>query len=388
MKRIVYLLRIIAGTVIVSSVIMLSGIRANAQEDFVTDTDELIESLYSESNADELIFSLPDSARDFLGRLYIDDFRPGSTDGMGADTVISAIAYVFRENLTEPLKVLVCIVGIIVLTALFDTLKTSDFSAGLNSTLTLTAAICTAAVLSPPMLSLIGSMFDTISACSDFMLIYVPVISVLIVTSGQAVSGAMFYGIMIYMSSGVLRIVSNVILPLMRCTVSLAVVTNVTDKVSLSGITEMLRKAIRLILTFCMSVFVAFLTMKSIISVSEDSLSNRAVKFAISNFVPLVGGALSDAYQTVVSCVSVLKSGVGVVAMIAIFAIFLPAVAKCLIWQFTLMVSTAVCDVFSNNRLSSLLTSLSSVVSTISAILLCTMVMYIISTAIIIIVGG
>ncbi len=390
MKRIVHLLKIFSSLIIACVLIAFSRVYAFGEEDYsyISDTDKLIENLYSESGADELIFALPDSARGFLDRLYISDFKPDSADNLSAENVISAIGYVFRESIFEPVKILVCIIGIIILTALFDTLKSSDMSAGLEQTLSFVSVLCMSAVLSPAVLSLIGNLTDTIKACSDFMMIYVPVISLLIISSGKPVSGSMFYSTMIYMCSMVLRVVSEIIVPFLRCISSVAVITNITDKVSLSGVNDMLRKAVRILLTFCMSVFTAFLTMRSVISVSQDSLSNRAIKFAISNFVPLVGGALSDAYQTVVSCTAVLRSGVGVIAIAAIFAVFLPAVAKCLVWQFTLMIGTAVCDVFSNGRLSSMLSSFSSVISVICSILLSMMVMYIISTAIILIVGG
>ncbi len=380
----------IFGLLITVCTLFLSyTICAHAEEGFLLeDTDKLIDSLYDESGADDLMFSLPENAKAFLDMLYIDDFKPGSADKFGINNVVSALAYVLRENLLEPLRILVCIIGIIILTALFDTLKTSDLSAGLEQTLSFVSVLCMSAVLSPQMLGLIEELTDTITVCSDFMMIYIPVISLLIISGGRMISGGMFYSTMIYMSGAVMRVVSEIVVPFLKCISSLAVITNVTDKPSLSGVTEMLRKAVRILLTFCMSVFTAFLTMKSVISVSQDTLSDRAVKFTVSNFVPLVGGALSDAYQTVVSCTGVLKSGVGVIAMIAIFAMFLPAVAKCLVWGLILLLSKAVSDIFGINKLSCLLSSVSSVISVICSILLSTMAVYIISTAIIIIVGG
>ncbi len=364
-------------------------ISAEAEENTDSfDEAQIIDRLYTEVGADELIFHVPEESRDFLGKIKFDDFKPGTTDSLSVESVFDGIVYILKENLVEPLRVMICVIGIILITAMFDALKSSSLNGSLSSTLSVVSSLCMVAVVAPSMLSLIDVLSETIVNSSNFMVVYVPVITVLIMTSGQPVSATMYYGVMIYVSNAILQIASKIIIPLLKCIISMSVVTSVSDKMSLDGIINLFKKSIRWILTFCMSLFVAFMTMKSIVSVSEDSLSNKAVKFAISNFVPLVGGALSDAYQTVVSCVSVLKSGVGVAAMIAVFAIFLPAVAKCVIWQFVLAVSVSVCDIFGINKASSLLGSLSAVISTICAILLCTMVIYIISTAIIIIVGG
>ena len=359
-------------------------------EDIVesSDTAEIIDRLYYEVGADKLIYNIPEEARDFLSEIKFENFKPDGTDKVTVESIFNGIAYILKENILEPFRILICVIGIILITAMFDTLKSSSLSGSLDNTLSVISALCMITVLAPSMLALIDTLSQTIVNASNFMIIYVPVITALIIMSGQPVGGSMYYGVMIYVSNAVLQIESKIIIPLLKCIVSMSIVTSVSTKVSLNGIINLFKKTIKWILTFCMSLFVAFMTMKSIVAVSEDSISNKAVKFAISNFVPLVGGALSDAYQTVISCVAVLKSGVGVAAMAAVFAIFLPAVAKCVIWQFVIAVSISVCDIFNINKTSSLLNSLAAAVSVICAILLCTMVIYIISTAIIIIVGG
>ena len=359
-------------------------------EDIVesSDTAEIIDRLYYEVGADKLIYNIPEEARDFLSEIKFENFKPDGTDKVTVESIFNGIAYILKENILEPFRILICVIGIILITAMFDTLKSSSLSGSLDNTLSVISALCMITVLAPSMLALIDTLSQTIVNASNFMIIYVPVITALIIMSGQPVVGSMYYGVMIYVSNAVLQIESKIIIPLLKCIVSMSIVTSVSTKVSLNGIINLFKKTIKWILTFCMSLFVAFMTMKSIVAVSEDSISNKAVKFAISNFVPLVGGALSDAYQTVISCVAVLKSGVGVAAMAAVFAIFLPAVAKCVIWQFVIAVSISVCDIFNINKTSSLLNSLAAAVSVICAILLCTMVIYIISTAIIIIVGG
>ena len=74
--------------------------------------------------------------------------------------------------------------------------------------------------------------------------------------------------------------------------------------------------------------------------------------------------------------------------MIAVAAIFLPAVLRCFIWQTVLLAGETVCGIFEDNKLSSLLSSLENAVASVCAIELCTMVMYIISTTVIILSGG
>lgn len=361
---------------------------ASALESDTDSTDEIIDRLYTETGADELMYKLPESARSFLTSMNIDDFTPGSTDRLDIRMFFGAVCKMIKSNLYEPMRILLCVIGIVLITAAFDTLKNGSSAASLDNVLSVISTLCIISVLAAPMLGLISELSQTIESSGDFMLVYVPVISVLIITGGQRISGGAFYAVMIYISNVILQIASNIVIPLLKCVLSLSIVASVSDKISLGGFISLFKKAVKWILCFCMSLFVAFITMKSIVSVSEDTISNKVAKFAINNFVPLVGGALSDAYQTVIGCVGVLKSGVGVAAMIAIFAIFLPALIKCAVWQCVVSISAAVCEVFSIKKTCTLLSSLSAVLSCISAILLSIMVIYIVSTAIIIIVGG
>ena len=350
-----------------------------------TDAADIIEELYRESGADELAGALPEDAVSLLEDMGFSGFGLGGVDTITPNGAAGALCKAVKDNLTEPLRALCCIIGIIILSASLEAVKCGGEA---DSALTLVTSLCAVSVAAPPILSLTADLAETVSASSGFMLLYVPVISGLMISSGRAASGTMYGGVMVLVSNAVLQITSRVVVPLLKCVMSLSVVSSACSGVRFDGVAELFRKASRLILTFCMSIFAAFLTMRTIVCAAADSIGDRAVKFAVSSFVPLVGGALSDAYQTVVSCVSLLKSGVGAAAIAAVFAMFVPAAVRCLIWQGVAVFGSAVCGIFGVTRVSSLLSSLSSVVAVIFAVLMCTMTIYVISTAMLLIVGG
>ena len=170
-----------------------------------TDTEEILTRLYHDSGADELINIIPDDARSFLSMLDIEDFRPDSTASFTLDSVIKALSYIIADNYTEPLRVLISIVSIIIINALFTSLKSGGLSVALEITLSTVTVLCTVTIISPPVLSLISTLTETIKTSSDFMLMYIPVISVLIASSGKPLSASMYYGVMVYLCSALLR---------------------------------------------------------------------------------------------------------------------------------------------------------------------------------------
>lgn len=344
--------------------------------------EEIIPRLYEESGADELYGGLTDEADGFLDDIGFSGFLPDGVDDISPESVLSGISNTLRENLAAPLRALSCIIGIIAVAAAFDAVKTSGAS---DEVLTLVTGLCAVSVAAPPLLDLTNDLCNAVDASGRFMLIYVPVISGLTIAGGRESSGAAYCAAMIYVINAVTQAVSRIVVPLIKCVTAMSVISSAGEGARLSGVTELFRKAARFVLTFCMSLFAAFLTMRTIVAAAADSLTNRAVKFAVSSFVPLVGGALSDAYQTVLSCVGVLRAGVGAAAIAAVFAIFIPAAVRCAVWLSVTAFSAAVCDLFGVSRVSSLLRGLSGAVSVMLAVLMCVMVMYIISTAILLI---
>lgn len=85
----------------------------------------------------------------------------------------------------------------------------------------------------------------------------------------------------------------------------------------------LLKWLVTTVLTIVMLVFVGYLTISGIIAGSTDAATVKAAKFAISGAVPVVGGILADASESVLAAAGVLRSTVGIFGMIVILAICL-----------------------------------------------------------------
>ncbi|MCH5304320.1 MAG: stage III sporulation protein AE, partial [Ruminococcus sp.] len=217
---------------------------------------------------------------------------------------------------------------------------------------------------------------------------YIPLMVLAMSLSGQIASGAGYYSIMLFSGQAVARIASDIIAPFMKIFLALSVASSISPNINLSGIVRYISKITKWILAFSMTVFTAILGFKQVISMGADSVSSRAVKFSLSSFVPIVGSALSEAYRTVQGSFTVLKSGVGIVAIIALIAIYLPTVLQSVFWILTLGLSKSVGEVLGLREPCFLLEAVSMVVTTLFAVILCVISIFIISTALIIVLGG
>ena len=83
----------------------------------------------------------------------------------------------------------------------------------------------------------------------------------------------------------------------------------------------LLKGTIVFLLTAGLLAFVGYLTASGAIAGSADAAAVKAAKMTISRAIPVVGGILSDAAETVLAGAGVLRGTVGVVGMLVVLAI-------------------------------------------------------------------
>lgn len=63
------------------------------------------------------------------------------------------------------------------------------------------------------------------------------------------------------------------------------------------------------------------MTIQGMTAATIDGVSIRTAKFAVDSFIPVVGGFLSDAVETIVGCSLLIKNAVGAFGLISLFSI-------------------------------------------------------------------
>ena len=298
------------------------------------------------------------------------------------------ILSVFAGQAKAPLKTIGTVLAIMLLYAVFDSYKDSLKISPTQQVLDTVVTLCITCAIVIPITSVIAYATSAIKSAGTFMLSYIPIMAVVLIASGRQLAGSSYYASMILAGEGVVQISSNVITPVLNGFLGISVTSAVTPNINLKGVTQLLNKLIKWSLAFIMTIFSGFLTFKSIIATAVDNVSVRAVRFTLSSFIPIVGSALSEAYKTVQSSVNMLKSGIGVLVIIAVGFIFLPVISQCLIWMISLNISKSVGEVLNLTLPCTLIGNVISVISTLFAVITCIMSVFIISTAVILMAGG
>ncbi len=159
---------------------------------------------------------------------------------------------------------------------------------------------------------------ESMSALSDLLL---PAVAALTAATG-AISGASVrqMGAVLF-SNLLLRLIHGVLIPMVYAYSALCIVQGISKSPGLSRIAALVKWAVVWVLTGTLLLYVGYLTLSGVVASGADAAAVKAAKFAISGAVPVVGGILADASETVLAAAGILRSSVGVFGMIAVLGV-------------------------------------------------------------------
>ena len=324
--------------------------------------------------------SLSDDIKQSLQNMGVDLGDFSKLANLSFENVMGEILSLALGNISSPLKGLVNITALLLLCSVISAYNGS-LSCDISNSLNITATLCITCAAVVPAVGVIASTGSVICTASNIMLAYVPVMAVIMASSGSVAGSASYYAVMIGAGEGVSQLSSKIIVPLLNMFLGLSITSSVSPSVNLSGFMSMISKSVKWLLGFAMTIFTAVLTFRQLISVSVDNVSTRAVRFTLNSFIPIVGSALSDAYKVVQGSIGLLKSGIGIIVILSVTIVFIPVILQGVMWMFTLWIGKSTAEVLNLNGPAKLLENISSVFSTLIAVLLSIMSIYILSMA-------
>lgn len=331
--------------------------------------------------------SLSEEAASRIKGLGVSSADANALTKLSFEGIMGQLASIARDSLSSPLKGLVTIIAVLILCSMLSAYK-SSLSDDISSTLHTVAALCISCAVAVPAIGFISGTGGVISCSANLFLAYIPVVSVMLATSGKGVSAVSYQASMVAAGQGVARVCSDIILPFMNVFLGVSITSGISGETRLNGFLALISKVTKWLLTFVMTVFTAVLAMRQTAAGAVDSVASRTARFALSSFIPVVGNALSEAFKSVQGSITLLKSGLGIFVIIAIAVTFLPSVMQGLGWSLCIFIGKAVAEALGVDGCAKLLEAIGTVFSTLIAILLCVMSVFIISTAAAFTIGG
>ncbi len=283
------------------------------------ETEDMVQQQLNESGYYSLFSLLPEEAEDY----FADGFDAEDLDQLTLPGLLREGLALLRRKAEKPLSLLGTMMAVTLLSALLSGFHgESGNGVAFRGVISLTMT----ALLAGTIIQTVRDTAALIEKLSSFMLAFLPVFASSAAASGKPASALIWYGTTLSSVEIFSTAVNHLVLPLMMIFVALSFVSVLTPDLHAYALIKSVKSLALWILSFCLTVFLALLTIKTSVSGAADGVTLKTAKFLLSSAIPVVGSAVGDAWAAVSGCLGLVKSTIGVFGIVVIGAVFLPQI--------------------------------------------------------------
>lgn len=357
-------------------IMTFSSVKVYATNDYVREKSDEINNI-----------EISGDAGDFISE---NDISVSETEGIMNITPEMVFEYIwenFKNSLAKPFKMLVTIVVVVILATFSEGIGDISKKNGMTRVYNM---LCVTACIGAIIYYIKDSLYEAMQTIEDsglFMMSYIPVFSGVVATGGGATTATAYQLIVVFATEMFVSLSSEIIMPLLSLCLSAGIIESINPAISLSGIVKGISRAVKIIMGLSLTIFSGLITVQSLVGTATDSVALRTGKFVVSNLVPVVGNAVSDAYSTVKGSIGILRNATGTFGVIAIFLIVIPPIMSVFSTTLCIYIGEIFADVFSVKPISSFLKTAYNTMSVCLSVMICFAMMFIISTTIVMMVA-
>lgn len=349
---------------------------------YASNTDEYYEDCLEASGAKELSDYLSKETSEYLEKLGLSDidFEKMSQFSLGA--LADFLLETARNGIDAPIKGFMTASGTVLLVSVCSAFFPDDEKS--RMVLNIISGCMIAVGVFLPSAESLKAVASAIEGCCAFEKALIPVLAGVVAVSGNPALSLTYKTAAFAAAEFVALSAKNFAMPLVGISGALGITGAMMPTLRLTVISDAVRKTMTTVLAFAASLFTGFLSLRGILSVSADGLATKGIKLATNTFVPVIGGAIGEAYSSVIGSLGLLKNTVAIYAVVAIFVICIPVIINLALWAFAMRAAFTVSELLDCRVCSDVLKSISFVFSMFNTLLIFIFVIFVISTGLVV----
>ena len=251
--------------------------------------------------------------------------------------------------------------------------------------------LCHVIAMTPVVVCVIGELEhvkSTIIVTTERMDRILPILLTLLTAVGGSASSAFLHPVVVAASGSMVYLAREVILRLVMCSCAVVTVNHLSDRAHLTRMARLLKGAVCWLLGVSFTVFLGTMSIQGVVSASVDGVTIRAAKYAVDNFVPVVGGMFSDTMDTLVGCTLIVKNALGIAAMLVLGGAIVVPMIRTFAAAAVMKVCAALLEPVADRNLIGAIEDMSGILVLFLITMLCVCTMYFLLIVQILLVGN
>lgn len=298
----------------------------------ITSIPVFAENYESDSNGDEDAFNyenyLPQKIKDILSC----NTEHNGTE-MSFENIYQALFSYITISANKYSSLFMSLSVILIIIAVFRNIN--DNSNVLLS-LNLLCGLCICAVLLKVFVTVNTDTVDFLTSVKEFLSVILPSFTTVnLLCGGTSLSASGVYSFAAVTS--LLEVfLCGIVTPITVSLLILGFFERISPLLTNFNTVKNIKKYSIMLISFITGLMLTVISFQNILSAKADSISVKAVKFAASGFIPIIGNAIGEALRTVGSGLSYIKASVGSASAIALFFTVAPYLCELITLKFML----------------------------------------------------
>ncbi|MGE4282238.1 MAG: stage III sporulation protein AE [Clostridia bacterium] len=290
----------------------------------------------------------------------------------------------FMKEIYLNIKIMLQLIVLAIICGILTNLQSSFSKEGVGEVAFFACYIFLIGVMIKSFSYAVGVGREVIDNMVMFMQSMVPTLMTLLISTGNITSASLFQPAIIFSVQVIGTVIKNFLIPILFFATALSMVNNISDKFHVSKLIEFLNQSAKWCLGLLLTGFIGVITVQGLASSVVDGVGTKTAKFAVGNFIPIIGGILSDAVDTVIGCSLILKNAIGIVGLIIIILICFIPVVKIASLIVIYRLTGAIIEPVSDKRIVQCISELGNSLTLVFAMVLSVAVMFLLSITIVI----
>lgn len=207
--------------------------------------------------------------------------------------------------------------------------------------------------------SMVNLGVDTVAEISSYGKLLLPVMAAALAAQGGVTGSAAIYTAGALFSTVMSALISGFLTPMIYLYLAFGVGNGAVGAEILKRFQDSVKSLMTWTLKTMLYIFTGYMAITGVISGTTDAAALKAAKLTISSVVPVVGGILSDASETILVSAATVKNAAGLYGLFAILAIWIGPFLKIGCHYLMLKGLSALCGIFSGKQTAGLIDSFS-----------------------------
>ena len=310
---------------------------------------------------------------------YVQNFLTNGEGTISFGAIVKTLINYSLREVNVTIKLLMSVLIIAIIGALMRNLQDAFKSNSLSNVAFFACYSVMMMLLTSSFLVALGIAKDVLQNLMDFMAVMMPVLVFLIGTAGGAVTALTLDPIVLMLVSLTPQIYMYVIFPLILAYFVLQFVNNISETYKIDKLCKLIKQIAMWLQGGVLTIFVALIAIRGITSSTIDAVTLKTAKFAIDNFIPIVGKAFSDAISTIAGYSLLLKSAISSVGLIIVIGILVYPLIKLIVMIFSYRIVAALVEPVADKRMVNSISSVGdSMTMLFSAVLSVSVIFFIV----------